>query len=223
MTYFVALFRFVTAYFALAGTARTWFFGDYTNLVFFTHQTNILIAILFIWGGFASILKGIQPPAWLKGMVTLNIIITGLVAWLVLPPADMSQQLFVLGVPGNVSTHIIVPIMATIDFLLFDEHRRYKWKDALTWLIYFPIYIAFVFTRALVFHGVGPGDGGSPYPYGFINIDMLGAQKVALNCVIYLAIFLVLALIIVAIDKILSKRTPLTGSAPDASHFKKIR
>lgn len=223
MTYFVALFRLVTAYFALAGTAKTWLLGQPVNLVYFTHQTNLLIAFLFIWGAFASVLKGIQPPAWLKGMATLNIIITGLVAWLVLPPANMSEQLFVLGIPGNVSTHIIVPIMATVDFLLFDEHRRFKWLDSLTWLIYFPIYITFVFVRALVFHGVGPATDGSPYPYGFINIDKLGAQHVATNCAIYLGIFFILALIIVAIDKALPKRSPLTGSAPDASHFKRIR
>ncbi|MFD0704433.1 Pr6Pr family membrane protein [Alloscardovia venturai] len=223
MTYLVALFRFVTAFFALAGTSKSWLLGEPVNLVFFTHQTNILLGILFIWGGFASLLKGIQPPAWLKGMVTLNIIITGLVAWLVLPPADLSQQLYIFGIPVSTMVHIITPIMATIDFIFFDEHRRFKWLDALTWLIYFPAYIAFIYIRALIFHGIGPGDGNSPYPYGFINLDKLGTMGVVTNCAVYLAIFFVLALIIVVIDKALPKRTALTGTAQNASRFAKIR
>ncbi|TCD53909.1 hypothetical protein EJ419_06570 [Alloscardovia theropitheci] len=223
MTILVSLFRFAVAAMALAGTCRAWFYGDTQNLVYFTYQTNLLIAFLFIWAGLAGLLRGVQPPAWLKGMVTLNIIITGLVAWIVLPPDDPAAVFRIFGIPSNLLAHILVPICAAIDFVLFDEHRRFKWVDALTWLIYFPIYLAFVVIRALVFHGVGPAAGGNPYPYGFIDLAKLGIQQFALNCVIYLAIFFVLALIIVVVDKALPARTVLTGSSPRAARFKRIR
>ncbi|PKZ15071.1 hypothetical protein CYJ32_06155 [Alloscardovia omnicolens] len=223
MTLFVALFRFATASFALAGTSKTWFFGETQNLVYFTHQTNLLIAAIFIWAGCASLLRGVQPPAWVKGALTLNIIITGLVAWLVLPAPDMSKQLYIFGIPTITMVHIIVPIMATVDFLLFDEHRRFILLDSLTWLIYFPVYLAFVVIRAKVFHAVGPEADGSPYPYGFINLDKLGLQHFVINCAVCLGIFFVLALIIVLIDKALPKRTVLTGSSVNAARLKKVR
>lgn len=223
MIYFVALFRFAVAFFALAGTSKTWMLGQTQNLVYFTHQTNLLIAIVFIWAGFASLLKGIQPPAWLKGALTLNIIITGLVAWLVLPPDDPATQTYIFGIALNTMVHVIVPIMASIDLVFFDEHRRFKWLDALTWMIYFPVYLAFVLIRAKVFHGVGPSADGSPYPYGFINLDKLGLQQFVLNCAMYLAIFFVLALIIVVLDKALPARTPLTGTSSSAARLKRAR
>ncbi len=223
MTIIVALFRFVVAALALAGTSRAWFFGEAQNLVYFTYQTNLLIAFTFIWAGLAGLLRGVQPPAWLKGALTLNIIITGLVAWLVLPPDNPATVFRIFGVPSNLLAHILVPILTTVDFVLFDEHRRFKWLDSLTWLIYFPVYLAFVVIRARVFHGVGPAAGGNPYPYGFIDLDKLGIQQFLLNCVIYLSIFFVLALIIVVVDKALPARTPLTGTSPRAARFKRIR
>ncbi|WP_033376749.1 Pr6Pr family membrane protein [Alloscardovia criceti] len=223
MTFIVAIFRFLTAAFALAGTSQTWMFGQSQNLVYFTHQTNLLIAITFIWAGFASILRGVQPPAWLKGGLTLNIIITGLVAWLVLPPADPATETYIWGMASTTMVHIIVPIMASIDFLLFDEHRRFSWSYALTWLIYFPVYLAFVLVRALVFHATGPASDGSPYPYGFINLDKLGLNQFVINCGIYLGLFFVLALIIVIVDKALPQRTPLTGTVANAPRFKRSR
>ncbi|WP_418969508.1 Pr6Pr family membrane protein [Alloscardovia omnicolens] len=223
MTFIVALFRFATAFFALAGTSKTWLMGETQNLVYFTHQTNLLIAAVFVWAGCASILRGVQPPAWLKGALTLNIIITGLVAWLVLPPANPATQFYVFGIASSTMVHIIVPIMASLDFLLFDEHRRFKWLDSLTWLIYFPVYLAFILIRAKVFHAVGPESDGSPYPYGFINLDKLGLQHFVTNCAMYLAIFFVLALIMVVVDKALPQRTALTGSSTNASRLKKVR
>lgn len=208
-----SLWRFILAGFSIAGTLEFWWMHNTTKLVYFTFQTNLLLAFVMIWAGCATLLDGIQPPAWLKGLVTLNIIITGLVAWLVLPPTDPNTAVFLFGMMTATMVHVISPIMATVDFVLFDEHRRFPWHYALSWLIYFPVYLIFVLVRAHIAPHSGPGNGGNPYPYGFIDLQALGWTQLGINIVVYLAIFALLAGLLVGIDHILPQATPLTATA----------
>ena len=210
MNYIAGIFRLAIAFFCLAGTHDTWMLGKVTNLAFFTHQTNIVLGLVMVWAGFASLLHGNQPPAWLKGCLTLYIAITGLVAWLVLDPVTITPDtLRVLGIPCIWMVHIIAPIMAFIDFVLFDPHRRFKWHYPLTWLIYFPFYLAFVLIRAAVWpHSIL--NNGSPYPYPFVDVAAIGWAQLGVNIVIYLSVFLALGLLLFLIDRILPRK-PLLG------------
>ena len=88
MRYVAGVYRLVIAFFCIAGTNETWTFHKPANFVYFTHQTNILLGIVMLWAAIASFRGSKQPPAWLKGMLTLNILITGLVAGFILPPTD---------------------------------------------------------------------------------------------------------------------------------------
>ncbi|MDD6373905.1 MAG: Pr6Pr family membrane protein [Bifidobacteriaceae bacterium] len=220
MRYFVGIFRFVIAFFCLAGTSETWTFAKPANFVYFTHQTNILLGIVMIWAGISSLLGKKQPPAWLKGMLTLNILITGIVAAVILPPTDSSDYVFLPFLPGIPlvrMVHVIAPILVSIDFLLFDEHRRFPWKYALDWLIYFPIYLAFVLIRAQIWPHSGPEKGGNPYPYDFVNLKEIGWSGMCKNIVIYMLAFFVAGLLLCLIDRLLPRRTPLTGCLPGTS------
>lgn len=211
--FFVALFRFAIAFFAFAGTFEAWTGAIPSKFVFFTFQSNIAMGVVMVWAGFATLLRGIQPPAWLKGCFTLYITITGLVANFVLHIVPGVPYVF--GIASSNMVHIIVPICAVIDFLFFDAHRRYKWHYSLTWLIYFPLYLAFVLIRAAIWPNSGPGHDQfhtSSYPYNFIDVSRIGWPQLGINIVIYLAVFLALGLIIVGIDKILpSKALVSTG------------
>ena len=207
----MGLYRLVVAVLCFAGTYEGWLLGVGNRWVYFTFQTNFALGIVMLWAGLASLLRGIQPPAWLKGCLTLYIIVTGLVAWLVLPPQDPAFVTHVYGVMTTSLAHIVVPIMATADFLLFDRHRRFAWHYCLTWLIYVPFYLVFVLIRAALWPHSGPGAGGNPYPYGFIDLNALGWEQIGVN-ILYVAVaFLVLAALLVLIDRILPERTPLTG------------
>lgn len=209
MKYLAGVFRLCIAFFALAGTHETWLLGQVNNLAFFTHQTNIMLGLVMIWAGFASLLDGRQPPAWLKGCLTLYIAITGLVAWLVLAPAVIGPDTVrVFGIPCVWMVHIIVPIMAGIDFLLFDPHRRFRWHYTLTWLAYFPFYLAFVLIRAALWpHAYLDGD--SPYPYPFVDLAKLGWAQLGVNMAIYLGVFFALGLALFLIDRVLPRRALL--------------
>ena len=163
------------------------------------------------WAGVATLIKGIQPPAWLKGMITLDIAVTGLAAWLALPPADLNASLKVGPIPCIILLHIVNPIMAGIDFLLFDEHRRMTAKMPLFWMIYFPVYLVFILICAAIFPNSNLLDNGSPYPYGFIDLKNISVQQFLQNIVLYAAAFVVLGYIIYAIDAALPAKTALTG------------
>ena len=108
--------------------------------------------------------------------------------------------------------HVITPIMAVVDFILFDPHRRFKWHYVLTWLIYFPIYLAFVLVRAAIWPHSGPEDGGNPYPYAFIDLGKLGWGQLTVNIAACLVSFFILGLVLFLIDRILPPKTPLTSS-----------
>ena len=210
MNYVAGVFRLIIAFFAIAGTYPTWTGARAWDWVYFTNQSNMVLGFVMLWAGAASLIRGIQPPAWLKGCVTLYISITGLVAWLILPPAVMGPStVYVLGLPTVTMVHVITPIMSCIDFVLFDEHRRFPWHYTLSWLLYFPLYLAFVLIRVAVFPGQTLSSG-EMYPYPFVDLDALGWKQLGVNIVTYLAAFFVLGLVLFLVDKILPKQ-PLLG------------
>lgn len=211
MRYLVAIYRFLIAFFCLAGTHEAWLLGIGNKWVYFTFQTNMALGLVMLWAGAATLLKGIQPPAWLKGCLTLYILITGLVAMVVLG-INSSPYLLVMGIRTTYMIHAIAPVMALVDFLLFDPHRRFKWHYVLTWLIYFPLYLAFVLVRAAIWPHSGPEPGGNPYPYAFIDLSRLGWGQMTVNIAEYLVVFFVLGLVLFLIDRILPARTVLTAS-----------
>lgn len=220
MRYVAGVFRLVIAFFCLAGTSETWTFAKPANFAYFTHQTNLLLGITMLWAAIASFTGTKQPPAWLKGMLTLNILITGIVAAVILPPTDPSEFVYISWLPGIPlvrMVHVIAPILATVDFLVFDEHRRYPWSYAFWWLLYFPVYLAFVLIRAQIWPNSGPEKGGNPYPYGFVNLKELGWAGLGKNIVIYMAAFCIAGLLLCLIDHVLPRRTPLTGCLPGTS------
>lgn len=209
MKYFVGIYRLVIAFLCLAWTSVAWSTTSYWT--YFTYQTNFVLGLVMLWAGMASLIDGKQPPAWLKGVLTLYILITGIIAATLLPPADPATAKYVFGVMTNVILHRVVPIMATIDFILFDAHRRFKWHYIFSWLIYFPFYLAFVLIRAALWPHSGPEPGGVPYPYGFINLKQIGAGQLTINVVLCLIFFAVLGLVLFLIDKILPAE-PLIGA-----------
>lgn len=54
MALILTLLRLAPATLALAGTSSSWTARQPTDLVYFTHQTNILLAIVMLWAVAAS-------------------------------------------------------------------------------------------------------------------------------------------------------------------------
>lgn len=206
MRFLAGLWRLATAAFALAGTYDAWMLVRPDKLVFFTYESNLALAFVMIWAGFASWLRGIEPPAWLKGCVTVYMVVTGLVAAVALPPFDPALTPFAFGVMTTTWAHMVTPVMAVVDFVLFDEHRRMKWWYPLSWLAYLPAYVAFVLVRAHFFPGSGPLEDGGAIPYAFLDLGALGWRQFGINMGIYGAVFLAIGLAVMILDRLLPAR-----------------
>lgn len=205
---FVSVFRLLIAVLALAGTSETWYHHHLVNLVFFTHETNLAIAVVMIWWVVAQHTGLKKPPGWLYGMLVLNIVITALVANLILPAPDPAKLVYIFGVSTSDLVHKVVPALMVIDFLLVSPHHRYGLRSVLIWIAYFPIYIAFVLIRGQINPQLGPGPNGSSYPYFFMN-PQIGWGQIVLNAVEYVGAFLVLGLLLLLLDRLLPQRSLL--------------
>lgn len=204
----VALVRFTIATLALIGTHEIWLHGDLDGLAYFTNQAGLMLAVVMVWAGVASVLGRRQPPAWFKGGVTLFLAITGLISYFVLAPEAADAPAVAFGLTSGTIEHEITPIAAFLDFVLLDAHRRMTWRYAGYWFGYLLAYCTFAVVRGLVW------DLG--YPYGFIDLDELGWGGLGVNVAMYGVGFLVLGLGLVGLDRVLPARALIGSPAPDA-------
>lgn len=201
----VALFRFAIAALALIGTQAIWLHGELDGLLYFTNQAGLLLTVVMIWGGIASLLKRRQPPAWLKGGVTLFLVITGLVANFVLAPEAADAPEIAFGLTSGQIEHQINPVLAFLDFLLIDAHRRMRGRYPAFWLLYLLAYAMLTTVRGLLFPDLD-------YPYAFIDRSELGWGGLILNVLLYGLGFYLLGWVIVGLDRVLP-RNAVIGSA----------
>jgi hypothetical protein len=209
----VIAFRVLTVLAVVAGVAFTAAgAATITGLLpYFTIQSNLAFGIFAGWAAF-RLYRGERPaPVALKGAVTLYVVITGLVYHLVLTNsasgfAMAAIQRDLVQSVGNQLLHTVVPLLAVLDWLLFDTRGRYRWRYALYWLA-FPLgYLAFALLRGLVVHR---------YPYPFIDAGKLGYDGVAVSTVVFAVSFWILGAIFVLIDRLLSGRRRHTPAPAD--------
>ncbi|WP_196250770.1 Pr6Pr family membrane protein [Cellulomonas sp. JZ18] len=201
----VALVRGAFATLALAGTQGIWRDGDLPGLVYFTNISNLSFAVVMVWAAVASLRGRGQPPAVLKVGVTLFLAITGLVSFLVLAPESPDAPVVAFGLTGGQIEHEWTPVLAFLDFLLLDAHRRLRLRAVGWWLVALLAYCAFTTTRGLLRPDLG-------YPYGFIDLGALGWDGLALNVLLYGVAFALLGLVLVLLDRVLPAHA-LVGTA----------
>jgi hypothetical protein len=171
-------------------------------LVFFTDQSNILVAAYFTFvllypAGLR--LAAIRESAALRGAITLYIVITGLVFHFVLATDKDPLHLLISPVnrTENIGTfllHYTVPVMAVIDFLVVERRGRYQWRYAAIWLCYPLAYLGYALIRG-AFFTVGS------YPYPFLDVTEHGYGGVLVNVVEYAVFFYLLGLAVTGLGR----------------------
>lgn len=207
MRFIAGLWRLAVAALCFIGTYAAW--ARPTLWVYLTVQIGFMLGLVMLWAGAASLLKGIQPPAWLKGCVTLYALIVALVSLLAAPDGTLGEQQ-ALGAMAGTMLLRVAPVMAVADFILCDAHRRFRWHYCLSWLAYLPVWLVAVAVRAAIWPASGPGVGGNPYPYPFLDLGALGFGQFAVNVLQALAGAAGAALVLFIIDRIEPQR-PLLG------------
>lgn len=212
----VAGFRLATVLAVLAGIVCT-AAGPPTVtglLPYFTIQSNVAYGLFAGYAVWRARRGEVEPSPLVKGAVTLYVTITGTVYHLVLanpasPFAMVQPDRDLVGALGNQLLHTVVPLLAVVDWAVFDTRGRYRWRYALYWLAFPLAYLAFALLRGLVVHR---------YPYPFINAAELGYDGVAVSTVVFAVTFWVLGCGFVGTDRGLARRHrgPAADPAPAA-------
>lgn len=199
-----ATLRIAVAALALAVCAGGVMGGGWLALLTFTWQSNLMVAASFLWTAWALLADRRTPPEWLAGSAVYYIAITGLCYNVVLNPGSFRVGDYVfLGFTSSDIAHVLVPVAAFLVWLVFEEHRRIPWRYAGIWLIYLFAYLAMIIAVIQLVPEVR-----APYP--FLDVHTHGWASV-LGAVGQLALaFAVLAAVMVAADRFLPARTPLS-------------
>lgn len=152
------------------GAAREWDPSKYYTL--FSIQAYLIAAIVFIW----AFRRRNAPPSRLldlfRGASTAYVTVASLIAIAAIQspfPADVDVPMVELLLQW------IFPIVLIADWLLFPPDTTLRWSDALRWLVYPLIWIAFTLIR-------GASDGWYPVPmldpsdggYGMVVVVAVG-------------------------------------------------
>ena len=101
--------------------------------------------------------------------------------------------------------------MYVIDWFVFDERGKAKWKYVFDAVSFPAIYFAFIVVHAAILGfdtSIKNGLGNPPliYPYFFLNFEKLQVGGVAVWLVIIVAAIMIVGALLVLIDKALAKK-----------------
>ncbi|MCH4249620.1 MAG: Pr6Pr family membrane protein [Microbacteriaceae bacterium] len=167
----------------------------------FTTQSNLLcagyftVAALRLWMGRDRGGRAFAPA--LKGMATMGVTVTLLVAWLIL---GMSIGFSSASAASLLGLHVLVPILAVADWPLFSSAGSARWKDPWLWVLAPVGYLA-EFVLVLVSGGSLGAGHGSRAPYPFLDVDALGVGGVTRNVIAMAIGVILLGYLAVVADK----------------------
>ncbi len=160
----VVIFSAVIGTYLSYAAGRGSFMGGRQVFMYFTIQSNLLIAILCLTGA-VFLLRNRAVPAWwyvLKLVGTVSITLTGVVFAFVLAP---TMGRFAWNVQ-NTLTHVVVPVAAVLDFFVTGVCARIPRRSV--------FYVTIPPAAYAVYAGVAYAAGwefakGVHYPYFFLN------------------------------------------------------
>ncbi len=173
-----------------AGTCRRDYWAYYTNLsnlavfLYFTLAAPVLYA--------SDALRPLIPHA--EYALTMSILLTHVVYHNFIAPFLHLQTVYAQPAPDarianadSAVQHYAVPLLTAAYWLFCSPGKAaLGLADAFLWLLFPLSYVAFILVRARV-RGVICGTG-SAYPYPFLDVALLGAQRVAVLCAVLLLV-----------------------------------
>ncbi|MGA8136122.1 MULTISPECIES: Pr6Pr family membrane protein [Pseudomonas] len=158
---------------------------------YFTVLTNILVAIVLTCAatsGDSPFRRFFLNPK-VQGGVTAAIVLVGLAYNLLLRHTWNPQGLQWV---ADELLHDVMPVLFVIYWWFCVPKGTLQWRDFWPWLIYPAVYFVYALVRG---YFVGS------YPYPFIDVDQLGYPQVFINAVMVLVAFVVISLVVIAVDR----------------------
>jgi hypothetical protein len=149
---------------------------------YFTVQSNILLAVSFVALVVRPALAKHVPFLALRGISTLNIIVTGLVYALLLAPSSADVDVTLQWV--DVVLHTLAPIAGLADWLVDPPRRRIPLRTVAIWLSYAVVWLGYTMIR---------GAATEWYPYPFLGPDEESVGSIVVTCLAITAVFVVLS------------------------------
>lgn len=172
---------------------------------FFTIWTNLMMALALILPVVAA---GTRPGRFagsepVRAMVTMFAVVVGLIYHFLLHPfwSPQGWSLFV-----NLLLHYVMPTAVLLDWMLFTPKGRLGWIDPVKWLVVPVVYGVWTLIHGFASHW---------WPYGFLNVDTLGAAAVGTFTGL-LIFFLIVGLVIVTIDRVFGRQHRRDSKAASA-------
>lgn len=157
---------------------------------YFTVLSNTLVAVVLSQAAFgraSTARRFILAPAFSSG-VAVSIVLVGLAYSLLLRHLWHPQGLVWL---ADELLHDVMPLLFVTYWWCCAEKGSLRLKHLAVWLLYPVGYFAFALVRG---HSIGV------YPYPFIDVVELGYAQVLLNALAILLGFIVIGLLILALD-----------------------
>ena len=187
--------------------------GHSHNLLsYYTNLSNIIVLIyqLCVLGSFLAPKSGfyfaVRSPV-LQYTIANAITMTFLVYHFILFPAIKKKKEALTdaeksgGVitPNNLCVHYIVPLASLLFWLLFSSKELPFWC-VFAWLAVPAGYSLYILLRAAL--GINIYEKNTPYPYFFIDRNLIGTKRFIQNIALSLAAFFVLGLITYGISRL---------------------
>jgi hypothetical protein len=179
-----------------ANAGRSPFAGVLDALCYFTVLTNLLAAIVATTGVTGG--QGFFASRGTRAATAVYIFVVGLIYTLLLRTLWAPSGLHKV---ADAILHDLLPLAYTVWWLGFAPKGGLRWLQPVRWLAYPLAYFAFA---------VVLGSLTGRYLYPFVDLGALGAAAVLRNAVLLGALFALLGLAAVGLDRVLSRaqRTP---------------
>jgi hypothetical protein len=158
---------------------------------YFTVLTNILVAIVLTCAattGDSALRRFFLRPSTQTGVASA-IVLVG-VAYNLLLRRTWNPQGWQW--VADELLHDVMPVLFMIYWWFCVPKGTLHWRNVWTWLIYPLVYFIYALIR---------GEMIGSYPYPFIEVDRLGYSQVLVNAVLVLVGFVVISLVLVAVDR----------------------
>ncbi|MBT2338882.1 MULTISPECIES: Pr6Pr family membrane protein [Pseudomonas] len=163
---------------------------------YFTVLTNLLVAVVLTCAAMSgdSALRRFFLKPTVQGGVATSIVVVGLAYNLLLRHTWNPQGLQWL---ADELLHDVMPVVFMVYWLFCVIKGTLQWRDLWPWLIYPAAYFVFALVRGALVES---------YPYPFLEVDTLGYPHVMINAAMILLGFILVALVVIALDRALGER-----------------
>ena len=163
---------------------------------YFTILSNIMVALALTA---PAVAPNSRPGRWaqsegVRAAVAMYIVVVGVTYHFLLAGIWDPQGWSLL---ANNLLHYVMPVVFVIDWLAFTPKGRLRWVDPAKWLV-----VVLVYGGWTLLHGKLSGW----WPYWFVDVDTLGLSKAMVYFAGLLVFFLIVGLVVVAIDRVFGRR-----------------